>query len=471
MEIKNNLPGRLLALGGVFMNYSNFKDGRKSDMINQILTDRFAAEDEPTSCTDLRSYCGGTFRGIVEKLNYISGLGANAIWISPIVVNTPKGYHGYWAKDIYNFNEHFGTEEDFKYLLSECRKRDIWVMVDVVANHMGYTDGCCWNIDCDKQQLVEICRLAKLPDLNQSNQYVRSTLLHWISELTKKYGIDGYRIDTVTEVAKDFWSEFQVAAGVFCLGEASSGNITYTAEYQGPLNSILNYPLYYTMKRVFTGNQSMKTLTTTVDQEIMKFEDITVLGNFIDNHDVQRFFSISPNITMLMNNLAYVLLSQGIPIIYYGTEQAFNGRNDPENREALWPHYNKRQRYLRRRSDLDFSSDQQTEVYASDDYFILSRGDKHQVLIFITNKISDGNLTKTFPVNIYTDGTVLVNIENDRDFIEVTNHSIDVQFYKNMPKVYRLQTNTNRGDLIRVSIIMTILSSSLVTLGIYWVAS
>lgn len=69
-------------------------------------------------------------------------------------------------------------------------------------------------------------------------------------------------------MAKDFWSEFQVAAGVFCLGEASRGNITYTAEYQGPLNSILNYPLYYTMKRVFTGNQSMKTLTTTVDQEV-----------------------------------------------------------------------------------------------------------------------------------------------------------------------------------------------------------
>ncbi|CAG2256696.1 AMY [Mytilus edulis] len=455
------------------------------------------------------------------KLDYISGLGANAIWISPIVINTPKGYHGYWAKDIYNFNEHFGTEEDFKYLLSECHKRDIWVMVDVVANHMGYTDGCCWNVDCDKQQLVnftgfspfnrsedyhslceimnwknqtevELCRLAKLPDLNQSNQYVRSTLLNWISELTKKYGIDGYRIDTVTELSvlaimllfvlilggKRLLVRIPGSCWSFLPWEASSGNITYTAEYQGPLNSILNYPLYYTMKRVFTGNQSMKTLTTTVDQEIMKFEDITVLGNFIDNHDVQRFLSISPNITMLMNNLAYVLLSQGIPIIYYGTEQAFNGGNDPENREALWPHYNQTSplykfisqlSHFRRRSDLDFSSDQQTEVYASDDYFILSRGDKHQVLIFITNKISDGNLTKTFPVNVYTDGTVLVNIENDKDFIEVTNRSIDVQFYKNMPKVFRLQTDTNSGDPVRVSIVMTILSA-LVTLGIYWVA-
>ena len=68
---------------------------------------------------------------MIEYCTFITCAGANAIWISPIVVNTPKGYHGYWAKDIYNFNEHFGTDEDFKYLLSECHKRDIWVMVDV----------------------------------------------------------------------------------------------------------------------------------------------------------------------------------------------------------------------------------------------------------------------------------------------------------------------------------------------------
>ena len=48
--------------------------------------------------------------------------------------------------------------------------------------------------------MVEICRLAKLPDLNQTNEYVRATLLNWIRDLTQKYQIDGYRIDTVTEV-------------------------------------------------------------------------------------------------------------------------------------------------------------------------------------------------------------------------------------------------------------------------------
>ena len=98
----------------------------------QILTDRFAKTGDASSpCQDLRDYCGGSYQGIIDKLDYIQGLGANAIWISPIPEQTDKGYHGYWQKNIYNLNEHFGTSDDLKRLVSECHKRDIWVMVDV----------------------------------------------------------------------------------------------------------------------------------------------------------------------------------------------------------------------------------------------------------------------------------------------------------------------------------------------------
>ena len=46
-------------------------------------------------------------------------------------------YHGYHAKNLYNTNPQFGAEEELKYMIAECHKRDIWVMVDVVANHVG----------------------------------------------------------------------------------------------------------------------------------------------------------------------------------------------------------------------------------------------------------------------------------------------------------------------------------------------
>lgn len=57
--------------------------------------------------------------------------GTNAIWISPIVENTEKGYHGYWAKNIYTLNPKFGTEQDFKDLIKAAHEKDIWIMVDV----------------------------------------------------------------------------------------------------------------------------------------------------------------------------------------------------------------------------------------------------------------------------------------------------------------------------------------------------
>ncbi len=67
-------------------------------------------------------------------------MGFDAIWISPIVENYREGYHGYWAKDIYKVDPHFGSEQDLKDLVNACHKRNIWVMLDIVANHMGNLD-------------------------------------------------------------------------------------------------------------------------------------------------------------------------------------------------------------------------------------------------------------------------------------------------------------------------------------------
>lgn len=98
----------------------------------QLLTDRFAKEsDDGSPCGDLTNYCGGTFKGIVNKLDYIQNLGANAIWISPIPLQTDGGYHGYWQQNIFQVNPNFGSSDDLKELVSECHKRDIWVMLDM----------------------------------------------------------------------------------------------------------------------------------------------------------------------------------------------------------------------------------------------------------------------------------------------------------------------------------------------------
>jgi alpha-amylase len=72
--------------------------------IYQVLIDRFAAPKAQYSYgTEVacniseRNYCGGTFASLAGQLDYIRGLNFGAVWISPTVVNTPAGYHGYWC--------------------------------------------------------------------------------------------------------------------------------------------------------------------------------------------------------------------------------------------------------------------------------------------------------------------------------------------------------------------------------------
>jgi len=138
---RNTLLHRLIFFTLVFVLLnkiaSKTKEEWKTRSIYQLLTDRFARTNADTSGCDLSNYCGGTFKGIMNNLDYIQDMGFNAIWISPILENTANAYHGYHMKNLYNINPFFGSEQDFIDLVNECHKRDIWMMVDIVANHVG----------------------------------------------------------------------------------------------------------------------------------------------------------------------------------------------------------------------------------------------------------------------------------------------------------------------------------------------
>ena len=110
----------------------------KQRSVYQVLTDRFARTDGSTqTCNNLSNYCGGTFQGLENQLDYINGMGFDAIWISPPIDNTDGGYHGYWARNWYETNSNFGSQDDLKNLVKAAHDKDIWVMVDVVGNHVA----------------------------------------------------------------------------------------------------------------------------------------------------------------------------------------------------------------------------------------------------------------------------------------------------------------------------------------------
>jgi alpha-amylase len=279
-------------------------------------------------------------------------MGFDAIWISPVVDNLGNGYHGYWAKNWEKRNDHFGSDDDLKSLINAAHAKGIYVMVDVVANHVApvgddfsqiyplnksehYHSDCDIN-DWGNQSQVENCRLAGLPDLNQNNDYVRGYLKSWIKNLVNDFGFDGIRIDTIPEVPHDFWAEFTQASGVFQMGECFNGDPAYVGPYQQQVEGLFNYPMYFTIKDVFGSGQSMQGIKNRFAQEGPHFKDIDALGIFVDNHDNARFLNQYNNQRMFKNALLFALTSRGIPFYYYGSEQAYAGGNDPQNRESLW---------------------------------------------------------------------------------------------------------------------------------------
>ncbi|KAG6021413.1 hypothetical protein E4U19_005708 [Claviceps sp. Clav32 group G5] len=98
----------------------------KSRSIYFAFTDRIArngSDNGGGACGNLGNYCGGTFRGMQSKLDYIKGMGFDAIWISPIVANDDGGYHGYWTKDLYAVNPNFGTAQELKDLVNAAHSK------------------------------------------------------------------------------------------------------------------------------------------------------------------------------------------------------------------------------------------------------------------------------------------------------------------------------------------------------------
>ncbi|KAL2861356.1 glycoside hydrolase superfamily [Aspergillus pseudodeflectus] len=342
----------------------------RSQSVYFLLTDRFARTDNSTTAecdTSVRQYCGGTWRGIINQLDYIQGMGFTAIWITPVTAQleqyTPYGqaYHGYWQQDIYALNSNYGTEADLKALADALHDRGMYLMVDVVANHMGYNGAPdsvdysvfspfnsqkyfhspCFIQNYEDQAQVEACWLGDnsvpLPDLDTAQTDVQDYWYDWIESLVLNYTIDGLRVDTAKHVQKEFWDGFNDAAGVYCVGEIFDGDPEYTCPYQNHLDGVLNYPIYYPLLRAFKSpSGSISDLYNMIETVKYTCADSTLLGNFIENHDNPRFASYTNDMSLAKNVAAFLILSDGIPMIYAGQEQHYSGGNDPYNREATW---------------------------------------------------------------------------------------------------------------------------------------
>ena len=209
-----------------------------------------------------------------------------------------------------------------------------------------------------------------LKDLRTELPEVRQALMRVMAYWIEAADIDGFRIDTVKHVEADFWTEFastmrQVALDLgkedfFMFGEAFDGQDELLGSYTEP--GMLDSVFYFSQKfqvfdNVFIYGQGTAQIERLWDARYENYSTIPqpngvtdaagngiaptqLLVNFIDNHDVARFlFNVQDDpqgLERLHAALTMLLTEDGIPCIYYGTEQQFAGGNDPANRAPLW---------------------------------------------------------------------------------------------------------------------------------------
>lgn len=139
----------LLARDKAGADYAGFDS---SDALYLMMPDRFADGDErnnevkglknpvKTDRANPGSRHGGDIKGIIDRLDYIEQLGVTAIWLTPVLENDMAGgsYHGYATTDYYRVDPRFGSNEEYCQLISECHKRGIKVVMDMIFNHCGF---------------------------------------------------------------------------------------------------------------------------------------------------------------------------------------------------------------------------------------------------------------------------------------------------------------------------------------------
>ena len=431
----------------------------KSRVIYQILTDRFAqtGDDSKITCDiSKNTYCGGTFRGIQENLDYIYGMGFNALWISPPLKNKENSYHGYHNIDLYSINEHFGTSDDLKHLIKECHKKDIWVILDAVPNHMsGELDISTfipfnkiehYHDECDvgeksSQEEKENCRIWGMPDLKQENEFVEQTLLSWLNDMINYYDFDGIRYADVSNVPKWFWREFTEMANEYTLGIISSDNATYIADYQRYMDGVGDYPLFYAIRKSFCG--SMLHLNDYYFNSYKKYINPQYNGIFLGNHDKPRFLYECHNNQLLRNAIIFTLFYEGIPIFYYGDEQYFNGGGDPQNREIM---FGKRDtssdayQLIKKANDIRKSQkiyeNNLKQIFVDDYLYAFTRGN---VLIVVSN-IKE--IERTFTEHNFKEKDILCNKLKNNDCVTVFGGEIKIKM-EGEPKIYVLNNNSD----------------------------
>jgi len=331
------------------------------------IVDRWADGDPANNSNVDRAakgaFHGGDLKGLRAHLDEIAGLGATAIWITPVVKNidgpvTGAGfpdwaYHGYWADDFTRLDPRFGSEAELTALVDECHRRGIKVLLDVVYNHAGYGShylsdpatkgwlrseaaGTCGTDD------LTLC-VAGLPDFRTEMPEVADFLLKAQLAWAKKSGVDGFRLDTVKHVSHAFWQEHrrwtraELGQGFFLLGEVWGGDAQVLDPYFAA--DELDAGFDFSFQGNVLGFVEGRGRAVAFDRYLKLRERVRpghLVAHFLSSHDVPgALFQLGGDKALFRLAAVLQFTSIGMPVIYYGEEVGRLGGDWPENRSDM----------------------------------------------------------------------------------------------------------------------------------------
>ncbi|HZD49383.1 MAG TPA: alpha-amylase family glycosyl hydrolase, partial [Silvibacterium sp.] len=199
----------------------------------------------------------GDLNGVTAHLDDLHTLNVNILWLMPIHPDgqvKKKGSLGspYAVRDYYAIDPALGTKDDLHHLVQEAHRRQMKVIIDIVANHTAWDSVMMAHPDFYRKDaqghIISPHDWTDVAWLDYSNprlrQYMIDMLVYWI----KDFDLDGYRCDAAAEVPTDFWEQARAALekvkpDIMLLAEADKPELLRSAfdiDYSWPLMHTLN---------------------------------------------------------------------------------------------------------------------------------------------------------------------------------------------------------------------------------------
>lgn len=326
----------------------------EGDSIYQIMVDRFYDGDSSNNAKgeafrntentqdDFRYMHGGDWQGVIDKIDYIKGMGYTAIWISPVSdpqlwgmpdsngKQWPTAYHGYNVYDPNRANRYFGCEDEqrskekLKELVDVCHENGIKVILDVVPNHVGdYLHGTGKNahyidanglksgtqtkpvspfdnidwyhnlgdIDfsnehphCDATtSMIENHDLGGLDDIDFDNLEAKQAMFDSIKTWFDYTGADAARVDAAKCMKPEDIHELQEYIGVTTFGENFDMCSDYVAKWVGDNaeDGMLDFPLFQAVVNDFAYGRNFDNIDETSLKKV--FDQDVLYGENVNN--------------------------------------------------------------------------------------------------------------------------------------------------------------------------------------------